>query len=61
MSVNGIDVLKLSLQEAFDVLKDAAFPKRLKWRRLIDLSEDLTIQARELIERCHWASLFVPM
>lgn len=32
------------LQAAFDVLKDAAFPKKLRWRRLIDLSEDLTIQ-----------------
>eukprot|EP00750_Incisomonas_marina_P013709 INCI17525.6.p1 GENE.INCI17525.6~~INCI17525.6.p1 ORF type:complete len:465 (-),score=79.00 INCI17525.6:108-1460(-) len=36
------------LQAAFDVLKDAAFPKKLRWRRLIDLSEDLTIQLGSL-------------
>ena len=34
------------LQESFEVLKEAAFPKRLRWRRLVDLSEDLTIQVQ---------------
>ena len=42
------------LQAAFDVLKDAAFPKKLRWRRLIDLSEDLTIQVpTHLQHRAH--------
>lgn len=44
VGINGVDITKFSINRAFQTLRDAAFPKRVRWRRFIDKSNDLGIQ-----------------
>jgi len=48
ISCNGVSVLEGDVTSAFTTLKTADYPKVLKWRRFIDVADDINLQLGSL-------------
>jgi hypothetical protein len=46
--VNGVSVLEGDVTSAFTTLKTADYPKVLRWRRFIDVADDVNLQLGSL-------------